>query len=130
MDGAALPAEAGARKRSPPPKRKPGTKNKCSSATISMDLRIAGLASFNMLGGIRYLVKVAKSNPAAYLAFMAKLIKTDDGGDAQGLNIIVQQINIGALPIPGVLNSPILEHVSPQRLLAANGAEHAEVADG
>jgi hypothetical protein len=88
-----------------------------------MELRVAGLASFNMVGGIKYLMRVAKSNPAAYLAFMSKLIKTEDGGDAQGLNIIVQQINVGALPIPGVLNSPVVEHIAPQRplQLVANG---------
>jgi hypothetical protein len=105
MAEASTTAKAVARKRGP---------SKCSSSTISLELRVAGLSSFKMLGGIKYLMRVAKTNPAAYLAFMSKLIKNEDGGDAQGLNIYVQQISIGAVPIPGVLNSPVVEHIAPQ----------------
>ncbi len=123
MLDATLPAQAGERKRAPPPHRKPGQKNRVSSSTISLELRLAALASFNFVGAQKYLIKVAKTNPAAYLTFLAKCIKQDDGNEVAGLTIRVQQLVVAAGPVPGVLNSPVIEHMAPQRLLAANGVE-------
>lgn len=85
--------------------------SKLSAATISRDIRLMGLTSLNFVGGVQYLNRIAKKNPAAYLAFIAKLVQRDDSADANGMTFVIQQINIGAAPIAGVTNSPVLEHV-------------------
>lgn len=116
----------------PPAKRggrKPGQKNKLSAASISRELREMGLTSFHFVGGVQYLNRIAKKNPAAYLQFIAKLIKTDDQADPAGITFVIQQVNIAGAPIKGVTNSPVLEHVSPVKLAAVNG-EVIDVSDG
>ncbi len=118
-DDAAPPAKPGARKRGP---------NKLSAATISREIREMGLTAFRFVGGVRYLNRVAAKNPAAYLPFISKLIKTEDGTDSSGITFVVQQINVNGEPIKGVVNSPVLEHVTPLKLAAAN-SEVIEVDD-
>lgn len=108
----ATPAKAGARKRGP---------NKLSAATISREIREMGLTSFRFVGGVQYLNRIAQKNPAAYLAFISKLIKTEDGADSSGITFVVQQINVNGQPIAGVVNSPVVEHVAPLQLVASNG---------
>lgn len=99
------------------PKEKPV---RVTAASISKDLRLMGMASLNFLGGVKYLVAVAKSEPGAYLAFLSKCLVRDDESAAAGLNVTVQQLIVGAdaKPVPGVLNSPIAQHIAPPRLVA------------
>lgn len=99
------------------PKEKPV---KVTAATISKDLRLMGMASLNFLGGVKYLVAVAKSEPGAYLSFLSKCLVRDDESAAAGLNVVVQQLVVAAdaKPVPGVLNSPIAQHIAPPRLVA------------
>lgn len=93
-----------------------------TAATISRDIRAMGLTSLHFMGGVKYLNKVAKSNPAAYLAFIAKLIKQDDASAHDGgITFIVQTLAVNAGPVPGVIASPIAEHIAPPLKLISNG---------
>jgi hypothetical protein len=102
-----------------------------SNKTMSRDIRLAALASFNFMERMGYLNSVAKSNPAAYLNFIARCLIKEDGSDLGGATFVIQQINVSAGPVAGVLNSPLDSHVSPVRLIA-NGGEviDAEPGDG
>jgi hypothetical protein len=115
MSDLAPPSKEGGRKRAP------RTPRKLTAASISRELREMGLTSLHFVGGVQYLNRIAKKNPAAYLAFIAKLIKTDDGADPGGITFVVQQVNVQGVPIKGVVNSPVVEHVVPLKLAAANG---------
>jgi len=52
--------------------RKPGSPNK-----ISKDLREAFIESFNIIGGVDWLVKQASENPVAYLNQLGKTFPKD-----------------------------------------------------
>jgi hypothetical protein len=97
-------------------------------ARISNELRIATLAAFNYVGKQAYLVKVAQSNPAAFLAFLSKFINHGDLAGADGdLRIVVQQINIQSGPVSGVIASPVGDHVPPLRLAASDGTQVIDI---
>lgn len=94
-----------------------------TNASLSRELKIMAMTSLGFVGGVKYLQRVAKTNPAAYLAFLAKtLVVKDDGGDTGERTFVVQTLNMIAMPTPGVINSPIAGHIAPVRL-AANGGE-------
>lgn len=84
------------------------------------------MTSLNMVGGVKYLNAVARSDPKAYLAFIARCLVKDDGADLGSVQFVVQQITVTATPVPGVINSPVAEHVAPLRL-AASGGEVVDV---
>jgi len=92
-----------------------------TASHISQELRRMAGDSLNALGGIAYLKRIAESDPQAYLQFVAKCIKTDDGAEAAGITFVVQQLVIGNQPVPGVHNSPLQQHVMPLRLAAKGG---------
>lgn len=108
-----------------PPTKPP----RVTAATISKDLRLMAMTSLNFLGGVKYLVAVAKKEPNAYLQFVSKCLVRDDESAAAGLNVVVQQLIVGAdaKPVAGVLNSPIAAHVMPPPRLVANGGEVLDV---
>lgn len=111
------------RARPAPPKKKPGQRNKVSRATISKDIRLQVLTALNFVGGVQFLVRQArKQNNAPFMALLAKCLMQDDGSDQGGVKFVIQQVSINAQPVPGVLNSPVPEHVQPVRLIA-NGGE-------
>lgn len=123
--------EGGARKRGNPkgnpsslrPGRQPD-KSATSPQAMSRELRIMAMTSLGFVGGVKYLEKVAKTNPAAYLAFLAKVVAvkgdTDTGpGDR---TFVVRTLNVIAQPTPGVINSPVTGHIARPQLIA-NGGE-------
>lgn len=91
-----------------------------SNNTLSQDARAAVMSAFTFVGGVKWLVKLAQQpNPALFVQLLGKCIKTNDGGDAAaGVTFVVQQFNVQAAPTPGVIASPIAEHVPPLRLVA------------
>lgn len=95
--------------------------------TMSQDLRLMALTSLNMMGGVKYLNSIAKRDPKAYLAFVARCLIKDDGVDLGAVQFVVQQIHVQAGPVAGVLNSPVAEHVGPPLRLAAAGGEVVDV---
>src|SRR4051794_21116835 len=86
-----------------------------TAASISRDLRLMASTSLNFVGGVQYLNKIAKTNPSAYLQFIARCLIKDDESNVAGVQVIVQQLVIGsgAQPVPGVWNSPIREQIAP-----------------
>lgn len=96
-------------------------RKRVTSGHISQELRRMAGESLNAMGGVEYLKRVAVEDPQAYLQFIAKCIKTDDGSEASGITFVVQQLVIANGPVPGVLNSPIAQHVAPLRLAADHG---------
>lgn len=119
--------EGGARKRGNPSTLVPGGKRATgptSPQAMSRELRVMAMTSLGFVGGVKYLEKVAKTNPAAYLAFLAKVVavKGDtDTGDA-GRTFVVRTLNVIAQPVPGVINSPVAGHIA-RPVLIANGGE-------
>ena len=97
---------------------------------LSVDARTAVLAAFDFVGGMKYLVGLARrKNPALFVSLLAKCIKTNDGSDpAAGITFVVQQFNVQAAPTPGVIASPIAEHVAPQLRLVAPEPEREQAA--
>src|SRR5262245_49905291 len=95
-----------------------------SAAAVNRELRMAWMTSFNFLGGVRYLNWLAKKHPSVYMQGLSRLIKTNDNNNPEdaGVTFVVQQINVVAGPVPGVLSSPVQAHVQqPLRLAAADG---------
>lgn len=112
------------RQRGDKPKRK-----QCptSTAAMSRELRVMAMTSLGFVGGVKYLERVAKSNPAAYLAFLAKVVAVKNDTDlTQGeRTFVVRTIQVIAQPTPGVINSPVAGHIMAPRLIA-NGGEVIE----
>ena len=80
-----------------------------------MNARIRDMAAgaLDEVGGMRYLVQVAKKNPNAFVRLISQFIQNDTAVNAAGLNIVIQQINLtDARPVPGVIASPITGHIS------------------
>lgn len=91
---------------------------------MSRELRIMAMTSLGFVGGVKYLERVAKSNPAAYLAFLAKtLVMKDDTEGADATKFVVQPLAIVPVPTPGVINSPVAGHIAREhvRLIANSG---------
>jgi hypothetical protein len=109
------------RQRADKPKRK-----ECptSTAALSRELRVMAMTSLGFVGGVKYLEKVAKTNPAAYLAFLAKVVavKNDTEVGPGERTFVVRTIQVVATPTPGVINSPVAGHIMAPRLVA-NGGE-------
>lgn len=98
--------------------RKPGTKNKFSSATISRDIKEMHLVALGLVGGAKYLAKIAQQDPELFLSSLGRCILTkDDGGSGPGLTLQVVQLVGNGAPTPGVLSSPIAADMAPQRPL-------------
>lgn len=80
------------------------------------------MTSLGFVGGVKYLEKVAKTNPAAYLAFLAKtLVMRDDADDQGERRFIVQQIAIVPVPTAGVINSPVRGHIAREHVRLVTG---------
>jgi hypothetical protein len=104
----------------PPRERKKGERS-FTKATMSRDVRLMALTSLNFLGGVKYLVAIAKKNPSAYLQFVSKCLIKEDGAELGGATFVIQQINVNPQQVAGVLTSPVQEHVSPVRLITKGG---------
>jgi hypothetical protein len=114
------------------PARKPATEGgsrkraQCptTAAAMSRELRVMAMTSLGFVGGVKYLERVAKTNPAAYLAFLAKVVAVkNDGAEIDGSRTyVVRTLNVIAQPTPGVINSPVAGHIAAPRLVA-NGGE-------
>lgn len=95
--------------------------------SMSRELKVMAMTSLGFVGGVKYLEKVAKTNPAAYLAFLAKtLVMRDDADDQGERRFIVQQIAIVPVPTAGVINSPVRGHIAREhvRLVAGEVIEN------
>lgn len=117
--------EGGARKRAASQAKAP------TAHAMSRELRVMAMTSLGFVGGVKYLEKVAKSNPAAYLAFIAKVVAVkNDGADGDaGRTFVVRTLNVIAQPTPGVINSPVAGHIAAPRLIA-NGGEVIDAEPG
>ena len=116
------------------PRKKPGQRNKFSIATMGRDVRLGLLISLNFGGqrwpvgmapppniapnAIDFWLKLKRNHPQKYAECLMKLIPRDVAEEDSALKIIVQQINITAAPVSGVIASPVLEHVAPLKLVA------------
>lgn len=84
-----------------------------SLGELNSRIRDMAAGALEQAGGMQYLLQVARKNPNAFLRLISQFIQNDTAVNAAGLNIIVQQINIGtAGPVPGVLASPITAHIA------------------
>lgn len=109
--------------------RKPGSVVPLSANAVNRELRAMWMTSLNFVGGVKYLNWLAKKHPSVYMQGLARLIKTGDSGtmgDDAGITFVVQQINVTAGPVQGVLASPVAAHVQPPLRLAAAGGEVVE----
>lgn len=120
------------------PGRKPGTKNEYSSATISRDIRESIHAALQFDGGpVRFWRQLKLKKPDVFAHCVIKALVRNDESPLMGLNLVVQQLIVAdARPIPGVLQSPVQQHVEHKPHLVANGGElvqevlDLEVSDG
>jgi hypothetical protein len=99
--------------------RKPGQRNRYSMATMTRDICEAIHASLYIDGNpTQYFRDLKKKNPALYLQAVLLLAKKGDvDANAGGLVINVVQLSTSPQPTPGVLASPVAEHIAPQRRL-------------
>lgn len=101
--------------------RKRGNKAMAPTAhAMARELRVMAMTSLGFVGGVKYLERVAKTNPAAYLAFLAKVVavKADADIGAGERTFVVRTINVIAQPTPGVINSPVPGHIAAPRIAA------------
>lgn len=113
--------------------QRPTPVRKGTKAGISADIRLMVLTALNHEGGIKYLIKQArKPNPVAFLNLLGKCLTQDDGSGDKEITFLIQQINVSAAPVSGVLASPISQHIqqSPVRLVSNGGALEAPDLDG
>ena len=68
--------------------RKPGVPNK-----ITADLKTALKDSFGLVGGVKYLVELAKNDPRTYCTLLGKLVPTTLASDVDK-PLIPENINI------------------------------------
>jgi hypothetical protein len=107
----------------PPPRERPagrkhGTKNKFSSATIARDIQEMALCGLSLAGGAKYFQKVAQTHPGEFLNFIGRFAAPkDNSGNAGGLTFQVVNLVGNGTPTPGVLHSPIVTDIAPQRPL-------------
>lgn len=99
--------------------RKPGQRNRYSSATISRELMEAFHASLYVgTNPIKYCVDLRKKHPTKYADLFGIVMKRAEVEQAaEAIFQIVQLTANGALAVPGVLNSPIAANIAPQRHL-------------
>jgi hypothetical protein len=91
---------------------------------MSRELKIMAMTSLGFVGGVKYLEKVARTNPAAFLSFLAKtLVMRDDADDGGERKYVVQQITIVPVPTAGVINSPVAGHIAREHLRIPANAE-------
>lgn len=102
---------------------RPTPVKKGTKAGISKDIRLQVLTALHFVGGVQYLIKQAKkSNPQGFLNLVGKCLTQEDGSADREMTFLIQQINVTAAPVPGVLNSPIAGHIAPVRLVS-NGTQ-------
>lgn len=99
--------------------RKPGQRNRYSTATISRELMEAFHASLYVgTNPIKYLVDLRKKQPGKYADLFGIVMKRAEVEQAaEAVYHILKLTAEGAQPTPGVLASPIVENVAPQRRL-------------
>jgi hypothetical protein len=107
----------------PPQKRggrKPGQTNKHSIATMSRTVVDAIYTSLFIDGNpTAYFRELKKKQPVIYAGMVRDLMmmSAKNSGDTGGLIVNVVTLASPAVPTPGVLCSPIPEHIAPQRHL-------------
>lgn len=75
--------------------------------------------ALEVLGGLRqnvgpvakYFVDLGKKSPTALASVVARAMPLQIKAEAQNIQFIVQQLVVDATPVPGVLASPVKEHV-------------------
>jgi hypothetical protein len=111
--------------------RKPGQKvekpKPPTARSMSRELKVMAMTSLGFVGGVKYLERVAKTNPAAYLSFLAKtlVMRDDHEGDGEK-RYVVQQIAIVPVPTAGVINSPVAGHIAREHVRLPANAEVIE----
>lgn len=111
--------------------RKPGQRNRYSSATISRELMEAFHASLYVgTNPIKYCVDLRKKNPSKYADLFGIVMKRAEVEQAaEAIFQIVQLTANGALSVPGVLNSPVAANIERGRRLELVQTVEAEDAD-
>lgn len=88
--------------------------------SLEEQLRLAVQVSFNVVGGAKYLAWLAKNKPTVYGQILTKYMGKDEQLE-QSITFVVQQFAVQAGPVPGVTNSPIIEHIAGPRLSDSSG---------
>lgn len=101
--------------------RKRKRTGKVSKARLNTELEIGLRLMYDYMGGVRWLVHLAKNKPALAVQLLCKYAGKEDAEIDSDIRYVVQQFTINAAPIAGVTNSPIVGHVSAPRLAASNG---------
>lgn len=111
--------------------QRPTPVRKGTKAGISADIRIQVLTALNYVGGIKWLIKQAqKPNPQGFLNLLGKCLVQDDGTNEKEITFLIQQINVSAAPVSGVIASPISQHIQqPTLRLASNGGTVLDAPD-
>lgn len=104
------------------------TKPATTTRGMSRELKVMAMTSLGFVGGVKYLERVAKTNPAAYLSFLAKtLVMKDDADEGGQRKYAVQVLQVVPVPTPGVINSPVAGHIAREHVrLVGNGGEIIE----
>lgn len=117
-DPSALPKRRG---------RPPGVAAKPAAPSMrgmSRELKVMAMTSLGFVGGVKYLERVAKKHPAAYLSFLAKtLVMRDDEDTKQSRELRVQVLQVVPVPTPGVINSPVRGHIATEHMRLVQGGE-------
>lgn len=99
--------------------RKPGQKNKYSIATMTRDICEAIHTSLYIDGNpTQFFRDLKRKQPALYMQAVLALMKKGDAAEVGGITINVVSLTSPDVPTPGVLCSPIAEHIAPQRRLS------------
>lgn len=96
--------------------RKPGAKNRYSSATIGRDILEHVHTYLYVVGPQKYFRDLHKKQPAVFAQFVLAAMKNAEPNETPAITFqIVQLTANGASAVPGVLNSPIAANIAPQR---------------
>lgn len=68
--------------------------------------------------GMNFFLKLKRDAPVKFSEHLMQIVKAwaPQDGDAEPVRYLIQQINITAAPVAGVLNSPIAGHIAPAAL--------------
>lgn len=101
--------------------RPKGSKNKASA-----DIRFAVLKSFEAVGGIEYLKQVAKTEPKAYVALLAKVIPKEIYHEIRETKTVI----IDFQGLPQLVAPPVPRLIDLDPILDGEATEIADVSPG